>query len=487
MAQYIVSIDQSTSASKVFLIDEKGVIVRRFSKKHAQYYPETGWSEHDADEIFYNVVEGINNVSEGIPSSSIAAISISNQRETTAFYDRSSGKPVRKAIVWQDVRAKQLCEGLKEYGGTVKSLTGLDLSPYYSAAKAAHALSEDTELKKRAENGEICISTIDSYLVYRLSGCKCFETDVSNASRTQLFNLNTLSFDKELCGIFSIPYVCLPEVKLSDDCFGVTSCTGIPAGIKICGVMGDSHASLFGQGCVSEGQVKTSYGTGSSVMLNTGEKMCVSPRGLSTSVAFGRKNKVYYALEGNITHSGDTVSWLCREAGFAESPAEAEKLALSVADSGGVFLIPTFSGMGAPYFDEDAKAAFIGMNRGTTKAHMARAAIESMAYQNADVLDYMSKAYGKALDRLCADGGGSRNAALMQLQADLSGIEVAVSEETELSALGCALMAGDQLGVFDLSRLEWHKVKTYKPSLSADDRNEKMAKWRNAVSRILTI
>lgn len=487
MAQYIVSIDQSTSASKVFLIDDKGVIVRRFSKKHAQYYPKTGWSEHDADEIFDNVTEGINNVSEGIPASEIAAISISNQRETTAFYDRYSGKPVRKAIVWQDVRAKQLCEGLKDHAGKVKSLTGLDLSPYYSAAKASHALTEDVELKRRAGNGEICISTIDSYLVYRLTGCKCFATDVSNASRTQLFNLNTLSFDKELCGVFSIPYVCLPEVKLSDDCFGETSCAGIPQGIKICGVMGDSHASLFGQGCVSEGQVKTSYGTGSSVMLNTGDKMCLSPRGLSTSVAFGRKNKVYYALEGNITHSGDTITWLCREAGLAESPAEAEKLARSVDDSGGVFLIPAFSGMGAPYFDEDAHAAFIGMNRGTTKAHLARAAIESMAYQNADVLDYMSKAYGKALGRLCVDGGGSRNEMLMQLQADLSGIEVAVSDETELSALGCALMAGDALGVFDIRELEWHKVRTYMPSLSADERNLKMEKWRNAVSRILTI
>ncbi|MCR4620671.1 MAG: glycerol kinase [Clostridiales bacterium] len=487
MEEYIVSIDQSTSASKVFLIDSTGKILRRYSKKHSQYYPQTGWSEHDADEIFQNVTEGIKCVSDGIPAARIAAISISNQRETTAFFERESGTPVRKAIVWQDVRAKKLCEGLASSAGTVKTLTGLDLSPYYSAAKASHALSEDETLRRRAENGEICISTIDSYLVYRLTGGKCFATDASNASRTQLFNLQTLGFDKELCDIFSVPYVCLPEVRLSDELFGVTACEGIPSGIRICGVMGDSHASLFGQGCFSEGQVKTSYGTGSSVMLNTGEKICVSPRGLSTSVAFGRKGKVLYSLEGNITHSGDTISWLCSEAGLAETPDEAEKLARSVDDCGGVFLVPAFSGMGAPYFDENAKAAFIGMNRGTTRAHLVRAAVESMAYQNADVLEYMSNAYGKSLNKLCADGGGSRNTMLMQLQADLCGCEVAVSDETELSALGCALMAGDSLDVFDLKELAWHTVKTYFPNLSSEDRHEKMKQWRNAVSRILTV
>ena len=482
---YIVSIDQSTSASKVFLVDRKGAIVRRFSKKHAQYYPNTGWSEHDAGEIFDNVVEGIRVVTEGIPASEIACISISNQRETTAFFERETGKPARKAIVWQDVRAKQLCEGLRSSASKVKELTGLDLSPYYSAAKAAHALSEDETLKKRAENGGICISTIDGYLVYRLTGGKCFATDVSNASRTQLFNLKTLSFDEELCKVFSIPSVCLPEVKLSDECFGETSCDGLPAGIRICGVMGDSHASLFGQGCVSEGQVKTSYGTGSSVMLNTGEKICQSPKGLSTSVAFGRKNRVYYALEGNITHSGDTVTWLCKEAGLASDPANAAELALSVKDSGGVFLVPAFSGMGAPYFDENARAAFIGMNRGTTKAHLARAAVESMAYQNADVLDYMSKAYGRPLQKLCADGGGSQNIMLMQLQADLSGLEVAVSDETELSALGSALMGGEAMGLFDIEKANTHKVSVYVPGISGEERSDKMKQWRTAVSRII--
>ena len=227
---YIVSIDQSTSASKVFLVDRKGAIVRRFSKKHAQYYPNTGWSEHDAGEIFDNVVEGIRVVTEGIPASEIACISISNQRETTAFFERETGKPARKAIVWQDVRAKQLCDGLRPCASKVKELTGLDLSPYYSAAKAAHALKGDDTLRKRAKNGGICISTIDGYLVYRLTGGKCFATDVSNASRTQLFNLKTLSFDEELCKVFSIPSVCLPEVKLSDECFGETSCDGLPAG-----------------------------------------------------------------------------------------------------------------------------------------------------------------------------------------------------------------------------------------------------------------
>ncbi len=486
MSAYVVAIDQSTSASKVMLVDARGSIVKRLSKKHAQYYDRPGCAEHDAGEIYQNIIEGIREVTRDIPASDIAALAICNQRETTAFWDRDTGEPVRRAIVWQDVRAAELCHQKQAHARRVRELTGLALSPYYSAAKAAHALHADETLMARAQGGQICIGTIDSYLVYRLTGCKRFATDVSNASRTQLFDIYRLCFSRELCDIFGIPFACLPGAQPSDGDFGVTAAEGIPAGIPITGVLGDSHASLFGHGCRREGMVKTSYGTGSSVMMNTGTRAIEPPESLSASIAYGFEGKVNYVLEGNITHSGDTLVWLCDNAQMAASPAEAEKIASSVSDTDGVFLVPAFSGLGAPYFDEKARAAFIGMNRGTTRAHMVRAALESMAYQNADVIAAMEQVSGRKVSALHADGGGCKNALLMQLQADLLGCPVEASDEGELSALGAAYMAGLKTGAFDPDRFRFSKTRSFIPRMTPEESAARMAAWRDAVARILS-
>ena len=485
MKKYVISIDQSTSASKVMLVDARGLIVRRFSKRHKQYYDQPGWAEHDTEEIFRNVCEGIRDVTKDVEPCEISALAISNQRETTAFWDRNTGESVRRAIVWQDVRASELCRSMSADGEVIKKRTGLTLSPYYPAAKAAHALRSDESLMERARRGEICIGTIDSFLVFRLTGGRSFFTDVSNASRTQLFDIYKLRFDEELCDMFGIPYCCLAEALPSDGDFGETDAAGIPSGIPITGVLGDSHASLFGHGCTKAGMVKTSYGTGSSVMLNTGTAPCASDHGLSTSIAYGWQGRTDYVLEGNITHSGDTLVWLCDKAEMADDPAEVEKLASSVPDTDGVYLIPAFSGMGAPYFDESARAAFIGMNRGTTRAHMVRAALESMAYQNADVISAMSRAAGSPVRLLHADGGGCKNELLMALQADLLGCEVKASDESELSAIGAAYMAGFRTCLFTAETVRRSLSRTYLPKSDDKRRDALMQGWRDAVKRIL--
>ena len=483
MSAYIVAIDQSTSASKVMLVDDQCRIVRRFSKRHHQYYDGPGRVEHDAEEIFQNVVEGIGEVTKDIAPADIAALAISNQRETTAFWDRTSGKPVRRAIVWQDVRAQELCRELSGAAELVTARTGLKLSPYYPAAKAAHALREDASLSRRAAQGEICIGTVDSYLVYRLTGGKRFLTDVSNASRTELFDIRKLCFDPELCRVFGIPFECLARPLSSDGDFGVTDCAGVPSGIRISGVLGDSHASLFGHGCTQEGMVKTSYGTGSSVMMNTGAAALDPGKGLSASIAYGFNGRTDYVLEGNITHSGDTLVWLCEQAQLAENPMEVEKIASGVEDTDGVFLVPAFSGLGAPYFDENARAAFVGINRGTTRAHLVRAALESMAYQNADVIGVMQSISNRRVSVLHADGGGCKNALLMRLQANLLGCPVEASDEGELSALGAALMAGISAGVFKPDMKVPGQKRRFDPDIDEQTRCARMAAWQDAVSR----
>ena len=480
MKKYIIAIDQSTSADKVFLLDNNLNILKRFSKAHRQYYPGVGGAEHDADEIWQNVKEGIIEVARGTDKSEIAALSLCNQRETTVFWDKS-GKALRRAIVWQDVRAGGICAGLSDKADSVKALSGLDLSPYYPAAKAAMALREDGELYKKAQNGEAFIGTVDSFLIYRLTGGKSFKQDVSNAARTELFDIRALKYSPELCGIFDIPPCALPEVLPSDSLFGEISEAGLPQGVPIIGVMGDSHASLFAQGCVKEGMIKTSYGTGSSVMMNTGKTAKVS-KGLSTSVAYGRRGETDYVLEGNITHSGDTLRWLCDEAEMVSSPSKVEEVALTVPSTDGVYLVPAFSGLGAPYFDSNARAAFIGINRATTRAHMVRAALESMAYQNADVIDTMQRDAGVPVRLLHADGGGCKNKTLMQLQADLLGCPVEASDETELSALGSAKMAAETLGISD-KPLE-SGTKRYEPKISASERERLMDMWHGAVNRV---
>ena len=481
--RHIIAIDQSTSASKVFLLDEKGEIIRRFSKAHQQFYPQPGHVEHDAEEIWQNVQEGIAEVSQGAPT--VAALAISNQRETTVLWERKTGRPLGKAVVWQDVRGEALCQSLSAHADMVRRQTGLPLSPYFPAAKAASVLQANPAWQAGAQSGDVCIGTVDSYLVYRLTEGKIFQTDVSNASRTQLMQLDTLAWSEELCALFGIPMSCLPQIVPSDASFGVTEggCV-IPAGIPITGVMGDSHAALFGQGCHKVGMAKATYGTGSSVMMNIGRKPALSEHGLATSVGFSFQDEICYVLEGNITCSGDTLCWLQDEAGLIHAAAETEAISASVPDTQGVYLVPAFSGLGAPHGDSDARALICGMNRSTTRAHIVRAALESLAYQDADVISAMEHDTGSQLSELKVDGGPTRNALLMQFQADLLGCPVQCAGASELSALGAGYMAGLTTGLYaGMGIISPNAGQRYFPQMTEAQRKPLLDGWKKAVRR----
>jgi len=482
MSKHVIAIDQSTSATKVFLLDSEGNIVRRFSKNHKQFYPKDGYVEHDAQEIFENVREGINKVAKGVEG--IAAIGISNQRETTVLWDKKTGKPVCRAVVWQDVRGAALCESLKNHAETIQRQTGIPLSPYFPAAKAASVLNGNPEIRQKAEDGSLLIGTVDSYLIYRLTGCKVFQTDVSNASRTQLMALDTLCWSEEICELFSVPVNCLAKIVPSDAYFGADAETGIP----ITGVMGDSHAALFGQGCHKKGMAKATYGTGSSVMMNIGTEPALSTSGLATSVGFAFKGQICYVLEGNVTCSGDTLVWLKEDMGLIADIAEAETIASEAAETSGVYLVPAFSGLGAPHGDAKARALICGMNRGTKKKHIIRAAIESIAYQDADVIVAMEGDMGSRLQELKADGGPTQNALLMQFQADLLNCPVQCAAAGELSALGAGYMAGISAKVYENFEAVCLKSgKRYEPQMDKAKRVELLAGWKTAVKRCLKI
>lgn len=486
MERYVIAVDQSTSASKAFLLNDQGEIVKRFSAAHEQYYPKPGYVEHDGEEIWQNVRRGVIAMAEGLQPGQIAGLAISNQRETTVLWDAETGKPVCHAVVWQDVRGGALCETLREHAHAVRLKTGLQLSPYYSAAKAAAVLQSRPDLMERAQKGELRIGTVDSYLVYRLTNGQRFQTDVSNASRTQLMALKTLTWDDDLLAIFGIPKGCLPKITLSDGDFGCVCGEGLPQGILITGVMGDSHAALFGQGCWRTGMAKATFGTGSSVMMNVGEKPTLSQNGLSASVGYGFQGKTCYVLEGNVTCSGDTLCWLRDQAGLVESIEAVEPLAASVESAEGVYLIPAFSGLGAPYFDDNARAILYGMNRGTTKAHIVRAALESMAYQDADVIAAMEKDTGIPLAELRADGGPTHNGLLMQLLADLLGCPVRCAAQSELSALGVGYMAGVATGLYPTAEAipaMKREGRRYQPGYNDTQRQTAMNGWRQAVAR----
>lgn len=480
--KYIVAIDQSTSASKAFLVDESGAIVRRASLPHKQYYPAPGRVEHDAAEIWRNVETIIAEVSAGMRSEDIACTAISNQRETTVVWDAATGEPVCPAIVWQDVRGEAACRELAEHAEHIHKVTGLTLSPYFPAGKLRALFQENPEILRRAEKGELKLGTIDSYLVYRMTGNHL--TDTTNASRTQLMDLEKLAWDDGLLELFGIPKCMMPESILhADDIFGSYK------GMTVTGVLGDSHAALYGQGCHKPGMAKATYGTGSSVMMNVGDAPVISREGLSASVAFSAEGKTSYALEGNVTCSGDTLVWLCDTLGMFESPNQIEELAAAVENAQGVNLIPAFAGLGAPYFDSDARAILCGMSRGTTKAHIAYAALASIAQQDADILEIMQKESGHAAGQLFADGGATRNAILMQMQADYADCTIKCAPASELSALGAAYIGGVKTGVFkDFESIPARSAqgKTYEAKLTESERNEIRDAWKADVRRTLT-
>ncbi|MCL2866314.1 MAG: glycerol kinase GlpK [Clostridia bacterium] len=489
MNRYIIALDQSTSASKAMLLNKHGQVVVKAVRLHTQSHPAPGRVEHNAQEIWENVVAVLTEVIAGVNPTEVSALALCNQRETTVVWERASGRPIAPAIVWQDTRGGEIVAdiGLRNpsIAPMIQERTGLQLSVYYTAAKAASILRDIPDALSRACAGEIYVGTMDSYLLFRLTGAH--RTDVTNASRTQLMNLRTLSWDPEICAAFGIPMGCLPQIYPSDSHFGETVCDGLPYGLHVIGVMGDSQAAFFAHGCTSLGMAKATFGTGSSVMLHVGNEPISAPQGLSVSVGYGFGGKTAYVLEGNIISSGDTLCWLRDELAMIHDIREIESLAASVPTTQGVYLVPAFSGLGAPHYAENARALICGMTRGTNRAHVVRAALESIVYQERDVLDAM-RASGTQLTSLRADGGLTCNALLMQLLADVMDCPVQCAAISEMSMIGVGLMAGLTVGLYqDLHTMVgkyMHGSKVYQPSMDAVKREEMLNGWREAVARV---
>jgi len=447
MKKYILSIDQSTSATKIMLFDHRGTLQHRVSISHKQYYPQPGFVEHDPEEILRNTLKGIQLLLKetACPESDIAALSITNQRETAMIWDRKTGRPIGRAAVWQCQRGKAFCDELREnqMDNLILEKTGLIIDPYFSASKLKWLVDQNAECRELIARGRLMAGTMDSWLAWKLSGDKVHATDYSNASRTMLLNLDSLMWDEELLSLFNLDRSMMPEIFHSDKLIGYTDPSIIfNEAVPIAGLMGDSHAALFGQHCFESGMAKVTYGTGSSIMMNIGKKPVAPPKGLVTSIGWGRMEEIDFVLEGNIHCTGDTLSWLVNDLELLPSAEASESLAASLNDNLGVYLVPAFVGLGAPHWDNQARALICGMGRGTGKAHLARAALESIAYQVRDLIDLMENAEGIELLELRVDGGPTKNNFLMQFQADMLGRPLVRTSMEEISALGSAFMAG---------------------------------------------
>lgn len=446
MKNSIITIDQSTSATKAMLFNEKCEMIRRINVSHQQYYPQVGWVEHDAEEIYQNVLKGVAELLKGeMPDSTTYSLAITNQRETVVVWNRHTGKPVCNAVVWQCMRGTDFCNELKKrgYSEMVQAKSGLLIDPYFSASGVKWILDNVEGARKAADNGDLLMGTIDSWLIWNLTEGKRHVTDYTNASRTLLFNIHTLQWDDDLLKLFTIPESMMPEVLPCDAVFGETTIGGLfREPVAIAGVLGDSHGALTGQMCFEEGLGKTTYGTGSSVMVNIGGKAVPAPQGLVTSVGFAALGKVFYAFEGNIHCTGATISWLEQKLKMIASPGEAEAQAVAVKDNGGVYFVPAFAGLGAPWWHSEVKATISGMTLGTGRAHILRAALESIAYQVNDLVKAMTCKAGIGLKELRVDGGPTKNKFLMQFQADCLRVPIDCSDIEEASALGAVVMNG---------------------------------------------
>lgn len=489
--KYIISIDQSTQGTKALLFDESGDLIKRTDKSHEQIINDKGWVSHDPMEIYHNTIEVVKRLVEesGIDSGAVVGIGISNQRETTLAWNKLTGEPYGQAIVWQCARSAELCDRVAAKGVAeeVRMRTGINLSPYFPASKIAWILENVDGAKEAADKGEICHGTVDSWLVYKLTGGKVYKTDYSNASRTQLFNIVDLKWDEYVCGLFGINPENMAEVVDSNSDFGETDFEGVfPKPIPIHGVLGDSHGSLFGQGCLKPGMTKATYGTGSSIMMNIGEEPVFSTHGVVTSLAWSMSGKVNYVLEGNLNYTGATITWLKDDLRLISSPGETEKLAKSAMQDDSVYLIPAFSGLGAPYWDSYASAAIVGMTRTTGKEEVVRAGVECIAYQITDIVKAMSEDAGVTVDELRVDGGPTRNAYLMQFQSDIVEANVRVPDSEELSGIGPAYAAGLALGVWGEEIFQKLNRITYSPKMDKERRDRKYDGWKHAVSMILT-
>lgn len=489
--QYIISIDQSTQGTKALLFDSAGNLIRRVDQAHRQIIDEKGWVSHDPMEIYQNIIAVTARLLEEtqIDRDKVAGVGISNQRETSLAWNRITGEPVGLAVVWQCARAADLCDQVAAagHGEKIRRKTGMNLSPYFPASKIAWILRNVEGARELSDAGKLCHGTIDSWVIYKLTGKASYKTDFSNASRTQLFNIFDLKWDEEICEIFGINPNNLPEVCDSNSNFGETDFDGLlPNPVPIHGVLGDSHGALFGQGCLQPGMMKSTYGTGSSIMMNIGENPVLSTHGVVTSLAWSMDGKVNYVLEGNLNYTGAVITWLKDDLKMIDSPQETQALAEQAASDDPLYLVPAFSGLGAPYWDSRATAMFTGMTRTTGRAEIVRAGLECIAYQIQDVIEAMSEDSGVEVHELRVDGGPTRNAYLMQFQSDIAGIDVQAPDSDELSGMGPAYTAGLALGIWDETIFEKLGRTKYTPNMQEKLRNKKYEGWKRAVRKVLS-
>jgi len=497
--RHVLALDQGTTSSRAIVFDETGAAVASAQREFKQHYPEPGWVEHDPDDLFRTQRDCAREALKdaGLKAEDIVAAGITNQRETTLLWDRQSGRPLHRAIVWQDRRTAALCKELKEVGAEslVTERTGLVLDPYFSGTKLAWLLDNVPGARERAERGELAFGTVDTWLAWNLSQSRTHVTDPSNASRTLLFNIHMGDWDPELLKLLRIPRAILPDVLPSTHAFGMIAPSMLGAPVPITGIAGDQQAALFGQGCHKAGMAKNTYGTGCFMLMHTGKKVVRSKNGLLGTAAAqlgraidARDADMEYALEGSVFIGGAVVQWLRDEMRFFDASPEVEKLASQVLDNGGVYIVPAFAGLGAPHWDPHARGAIVGLTRGSSRAHLARAALESIAFQSADVLEAMQKDSGQKLSELRVDGGAAANDLLMQFQADILGVPVVRPKVLETTALGAAYLAGLAVGLWksrEQIAAQWQMERRFEPRMPRPEAEARLARWREAVGRSL--
>lgn len=486
---YVLALDQGTTSSRAILFNKSGSIIATEQQEFTQIYPKPGWVEHNAQEIWQTQLKVAKAVliKNNVKASEVAAIGITNQRETTVVWDKNTGEPIHNAIVWQDRRTASICDGLKAKGLTdyVRENTGLVIDAYFSGTKVHWILENVEGAREKAENGDLLFGTIDTWLVWKLTGGKQHITDYTNASRTLLYNIKELKWDEKMLSELDIPTTVLPEVKASSEVYGEAEAYHFGGKIKIAGIAGDQHAALFGQACFGVGMAKNTYGTGCFMLMNTGDKMVHSKSGLLTTIAWGIDDKVTYALEGSIFIAGAAIQWLRDGLKIIDEAPDSEYYAMKVPSTDGVYVVPAFAGLGAPYWDMYARGAIFGLTRGTEKAHLIRATLESLAYQTRDVLSAMESDSGVELKGLRVDGGASANSLLMQFQADILGVPVDRPEVIETTALGAAYLAGIAVGFWEKEAIEtnWKLDEEFKPKMLETQREKLYKGWKKAVKR----
>lgn len=487
----ILAIDQGTTSTRAILFNKKGEIIEKAQQEITCLYPKPGWVEQDANEIWISTLSVLNSVllSPKVDINQIKGIGITNQRETTILWDKRTGRPLYNAIVWQSRQTESICENWKEQGfeEIVKEKTGLLIDPYFSASKIRFLLDHVPRIQEKVANGDVLFGTVDSYLVWKLSGGKTHITDVTNASRTLLFNIHTQTWDEELLNLFNIPKTILPEVRQTSEIYTYTMdyMTGIP--LPVASVCGDQQAALFGQVCFHKGDVKNTYGTGCFVLMNTGKQPVISNHGLLTTVAWKIDHQIYYALEGSVFVAGSAIQWLRDGLRMIKEASDSESYATRVKDCGGVYVVPAFVGLGTPYWDSEVRGGVFGLTRGSSKEHFIRATLEAIAYQSKDVIKAMEEDLGHPINRLKVDGGASKNQFLMQFQSDILGVDVFVPTITETTASGAAYLAGLATGVYeniDEISMYWQANQKYQAVMTEEERQKLYEGWKKAIMAV---